>query len=61
MTTPVDICFDGRTVRGRLLLFFAALIFAPAVGGHGLCLVVAEELGVKERRPNIVFILADDK
>ena len=61
MAMPIEIRPDGRTVRRRLLQFFATLSFALAVGVHGLCPVVAEESGVTERRPNIVVILTDDK
>ena len=60
MATPVQIGPDGRTVRDRLLKSLATLIFAVVIGGHGVFPVVAEELGVKEHRPNIVVILADD-
>ena len=60
MATPVEISPDVRTVRGRLLHSLASLLFAIAIGEHGSCPVVAEDLVAKDQRPNIVFILADD-
>ena len=45
MATPVEIRPKSRNAQGRLRKSLATLIFALAVGGHGLCLVVAEESG----------------
>ena len=60
MATPVGTGRIDRAVQNHLLRGITTLIFAITIGGHGFRPVVAEEPDVKERRPNIVFILADD-
>ena len=60
MATNVAIPQTGRTAPGRAHLALAALIFAARFApGSGPAF--ADDRGEAKARPNIVFILADDK
>ena len=61
MASNVAIPQTGRTAPGRVRLALTALIFAAARFAPGSGPAFADDRGEAKARPNIVFILADDK
>lgn len=61
---PTSAHAANQPIRGlfrRLLQRITTLIIVGASLSHSICPVFAGNLGHESRRPNIVFILADDK